>query len=119
MDGYKLSPFVIMKGKQNESIKKKDLPELNLRYQRKVIFTCQDNAWCDEEEMLQWIEEVWKPLTFLKKPRITMLILDQFTVHKTNSVLSALGKLGTVAIHLPPGETSKLQILDVGIKQTL
>jgi hypothetical protein len=46
-----------------------------------------------------------------------MLILDQFTVHKTNSVLSALGKLGTVAILLSPGETSKLQILDVGINK--
>jgi hypothetical protein len=117
MDGYKLSPFVIMKGKPNGRIKKKDLPELNLRCKSEVIFTFQDNAWCDEEAMLQWIEEVWKPLTILKKPRITMLILDQFTVQKTNSVLSAIGKLGTVVIHLPPGETSKLQILDVGINK--
>jgi hypothetical protein len=53
MDGCKLSPFVIMKGKQNGRIKKKDLPELNLRYKSEVVFTYQDNAWCDEEAMLQ------------------------------------------------------------------
>jgi hypothetical protein len=116
MDGWKLPPFVILKGQRNGRIIAKKLPDLNSQYDD-VVFSCQENAWCDEKAMLEWIELVWKPFATLKYPHLTLLILDQFSVHKTNSVLEALSDLGTIVIHLPPGETSKLQILDVGVNR--
>jgi hypothetical protein len=67
--------------------------------------------------MLEWIEMVWKPFALSKGGQKTILLLDQYTVHKTREVIDKLKRFGTIVILLPAGETSKVQVLDVGINK--
>jgi hypothetical protein len=101
----------------NSKIKQQELPFLNNRYKRDNYFTAQEHNWCDEDLFVEWVKEVWKPITIVKGLKYTLLILDQYHVHKTARVLDALASDGTQVVHLPPAETGTLQVLDVGINK--
>ena len=90
---------------------------MNRQYEKNIYFSVQENAWCDQETFEEWIDFVWMPFVETKRPLPTLLILDQYKVHQQDKILEKLANLGTLVIHLPPGETSKLQVLDVGINK--
>jgi hypothetical protein len=96
---------------------KTELPSLYRKFENNAHFSCQQNAWCDKAAFMDWIEFIWKPFTELKCPLPTLLILDQYKVHRQDKVLERLANLGTLVIHLPLGETSQLQALDVGVNK--
>jgi hypothetical protein len=81
-----------------------------------AIFAVQKNGWIDEELMLKWIESVWAPYVSTKSS-ICVLLLDACSAHFAPSVSSKFAELGTLVIPLPPGETSKVQVLDVGVNK--
>jgi hypothetical protein len=105
--GFKLPAHVIIKGTKKGRITIQELPRLHRKYNN-LFLSCQENAWCDKESFQEWIRMVWKPFTESKYPLPTLLILDQNKVHRQEKVIETLQSLGTLVIHLPPGETSQL-----------
>jgi hypothetical protein len=74
----------------------------------------------DVTKLLLWIGSklcIWKPFTELKHPLPMLLIFNQYKVHRQDKVVERLVNLGTLVIHLPPGETSQLQVLDVRVNK--
>jgi DDE superfamily endonuclease len=53
----------------------------------KVRYGAQKNVWMDEEQMLQWVEKVWKPSVV--RFEIYYLLLDCCTSHFTTLVKEA------------------------------
>ena len=91
--GKKLPAFVIFKGTKTGRVKQRDIPALNIIDPQFAVFSTQDNNWCDEDLMLQWIQAVWKPWVLSRGGRLTALILDDYSAHKTEKVKDAFNKL--------------------------
>jgi transposase-like protein len=100
-----LKPYVILKGKTLRCLKK-FTPNANytLAYQK--------NAWCTEDNFIELLSQ-------LPKDKKILLLLDNFSGHKTEKVMGFLkDNYPLVEIMLlPPNTTSILQPLDVGINK--
>jgi len=118
IDGRKLPPFVIFNGKRvatapiYQAIQN---PEKN-GYHPALRYNVQRKAWMDEDLMLYWIDQVWKPYAN-SIPGPTLLLLDMFQAHLTTHVQWSLAQCGTTVEFIPGGYTSKLQAMDVGINK--
>ena len=66
---------------------------------------------------LDWVKQIWEP--YAKAFPRTLLILDEFSVHKMESVKSTMTKLNTDLLYIPSGMTSKLQPLDIFVNKPL
>jgi hypothetical protein len=82
-----------------------------------VELVVQENAWFDEEVMLDWIDRVWKREVAVDPIEIHYLLLDSFTTHMTGPVQHAFEECNTKVDFIPPGFTSKLQMVDVGVNR--
>ena len=107
-DGRKLPPFLILKRK---TVSKSD------SFLKDVIVRAQQKGWMTEELMLEWLKPVWsrKPGAFLNQP--SMLVLDVFKGHLTDSVKNQLLNMKTELVVIPSGMTSVLQAMDVSINK--
>jgi len=67
--------------------------------------------------MLGWLEIVWgcRPRALLNQP--SMLVLDAFKGHLTDSVKNQLRKMKTELVVIQGGMTSVLQPMDVSINK--
>ena len=67
--------------------------------------------------MLEWMKIVWgcRPRAFLNQP--SMLVLDAFKGHLTDSVKNQLHKMNTELVVFPGGMISVLQPMDVSINK--
>ena len=67
--------------------------------------------------MLEWLKIVWgrRPRAFLNQP--SMLVLDAFKGHLTDSVKKQLRKMNTELVVIPGGMTSVLQPMDISINK--
>jgi hypothetical protein len=54
-------------------------PELQLAIQKAALM--------DEDMMLKWIKNVWRPFTLTKGGHMTYLLLDEWQPHMTSAVL--------------------------------
>ena len=79
-----------------------------------VVATMQQKAWMDEQRMLAWTSDVWRPYV---SGRPALLILDKFSAHFTDRVQEAFRQLNTKWILIPGGCTSVLQPLDISINK--
>jgi hypothetical protein len=105
-DGRKLPPLLILK--------RKTLPKSE-SYPNDVIVRAQEKGWMMEELMLEWLKTVWTrgPGAFLNQP--SMLVLDAFKGHVTDSMKDQFRKMKTELVIIPGGMTSVLQPTDVSI----
>ena len=78
MDGTKLPPFIIFKGKETGRVIKEFTSEKH-DYATSVFYTVQEKAWVDTRIFLEWVEKVWKPFTKGKEEG-TYLLMDEFSV---------------------------------------
>ena len=105
-----------MSGKPKGHIAKRELPTLpgNLTYH------CQEKAWFDEHVMLDWVKEVLAPYV-ANAPHgiVPIILLDDFTAHKTGQVVDAIQHLGIEVEFVPPGCTGMVQPVDVGYNKSL
>ena len=102
--------YVITKGKKvPQELEELETPNL--------VIASNDNAWMTEELFLKWISRVWRPYTH-DMPR-SLLIVDQFRVHKMSNILAELEECGTDVVFIPPGLTFFLQPYDVFINKPL
>ena len=70
---------------------------------REMRYPCQEKAWFDEDVMTEWIEECLGPYVATAPPGIVpFLLLDDFRVHKTGKVVSAIQELGIQVEFIPP-----------------
>jgi len=107
-DGRKLPPLLILK--------RKTLPKSEA-FPKDVILRAQKKEWMTEELMLEWLKIVWgrRPRAFLNQP--SMLVLDVFKGHLTDSVKNQLRKMKTELVVILGGMTSVLQPKDVSINR--
>jgi len=106
--GRTLPPLLILK--------RKTLPK-SKSFPMDVIVRAQEKGWMMEELMLEWLKIVWvrRPGAFLNQP--SMLVLDAFKGHLTDSVKNQLSKMKTELVVIPGGMTSVLQPIDVSINK--
>jgi transposase-like protein len=113
MDGQKLPPFIIFKGKVNGRIRREWTG--NTEYPSSSFYAVQEHAWVDRDVFIQWINKVWKP--FCEQKNSTYLMMDEFSVHLMQECVDPIRECGTEIDFILGGYTSKLQILDVGVNK--
>ena len=112
--GDQLVPMVVYKGTENNTIKKRELPN----HHPTCIYETQENAWMDERVMLRWVEEVLTPYVALAPPGIIpIILLDSYRCHVMASVVNVIQDLGCEVVHIPGGCTGLLQLLDVRLNK--
>ena len=118
MEGEKMPPYIIFKGKlsQRSTVFKEVHEPQKYGYPRRLAYYLQENAWMDEQSMLEWIRQVWNPIAN-RQEGIKLLLLDEATAHMTTLVRQAFTVTNTVVEFIPGGYTSKLQAMDVGINK--
>ena len=82
-----------------------------------VIFL--SNAWCDHEIFLYWLNNIWFISSIYKSIKNSILILDRATTHFDNDLTNVFNKREASYVLIPPGLTSYLQPLDVGINKEI
>ena len=103
-------------GKANGTIAKRELPTLPTD----LIYLCQGKAWFDEAVMMEWVEKILAPyVENVPRGIVPILLLDDFSVHKTGAVVGAIQALGVEVEFIPPGCTGMVQPVDVGYNKPL
>lgn len=105
-DGTKLTPMVIFKRK---TMPTGNFPGVHVKVQPK--------GWMDEKLMKWWCSNVWeqRPNGSLKKN--SLLVMDTFSAHTTDSVKERLHDNRTALAIIPGGLTSICQPIDVSINK--
>ena len=106
-DGSKLRPMVIFK--------RKTLPKVANKHG--IVIAAQEKGWMDTERMKIWIEKVWRARRGGLGRRRSLLVLDAFEAHVTDSVKTAIARENTNLAVIPGGLTSILQPLDVSLNK--
>ena len=102
--------MLIFKGKPNRQIVKCEFPE----YPEGCVYACQDNAWMDEQVMLQWVEQILKPyVDTAPEDVIPILFLDSMA-----AVVNEIQALGVEVEQIPGGCTYLCQPVDIGINKS-
>ena len=113
-DGAVLPPMLIFKGKTNRTIR-------NLAVPSGMLVVTQEKAWMDEKLMLEWLDKIWLPHTESKQKELeftkSFLTLDAFSAHKVDSVCEKMSDNNVGSQLVPPGCTSKVQVLDVSLNR--
>ena len=106
-DGHKLIMYTIFKRK---ILPKEKLPS-------GIVVRVQQNGWMTEDLFMEWLKTVWfrRPGALLR-PR-SMLIIDSFRVHLTDSVKEKCQKEKCDMVVIPGGMMGMLQPLDVSINR--
>ena len=96
--GKMLTPMLIFKGKPNGQIVKCKF----LEYPEGCVYACQDNAWMDEQVMLQWVEQILKPyVDTAPEDVVPILFLHSYRCHIMASVVNEIQALGVEVEHIP------------------
>jgi hypothetical protein len=106
-DGRKLPPLLILE--------RGTLPKSEAFM--KDIVRAQEKGWMTEELMLEWLKIVWshRPGAFLNQP--SMIVLDAFKGHVTDSVTDQLHEMKTELVVILVGMTLVLQPMDIPINK--
>jgi hypothetical protein len=108
-DGQALSPLIIWPGvTQVSSWTSHATPGWR--------FACSENGYMDSRINLEWIQQVFDPLTRAKangKPRV--LISDGFGTHESLEVMTHCFEQNIILCRLPSHTSHKLQPCDVGV----
>ena len=113
MNGEKMTPLVVFKGKPDGRIARNfgGMPT-SMRY------ISEDKAWVDHRVFKNWIDQVWAPFA-LEKGDNTYLLMDEFSAHFMPSCSNQINGCGTTIDYILGGYTSKLQVMDVGVNKPL
>jgi DDE superfamily endonuclease len=116
--GHKFPPFVIFQGKPGKIVQ--DECTMIQRFASEdglnIHLTVQNKGWMDSQVMLEWAAAVWAPWANDQCGRC-LLILDEFTGHRSAELRAFLEDNNTSLIFIPGGYTSKLQVMDVGLNK--
>ena len=107
-DGTKLPPVIIFKLK---NVPREEFPE-------GVIIRANAKGWMNEDEMGWWIENVWTQRARRTSNPKSLLVLDAFSAHRTDTVKRRIDRKNTDIAIIPGGLTSRLQSLDVSMNKS-
>ena len=112
--GKMLPPLLVFKGAKNGRIMKKEFPT----FDNSMYYTCQENAWMDEQVMLMWVEKVLKPyIESASEGIVPLLLLDSYHCHVMASVVNEIQELGVEVEHIPGGCMYLCQPVNIGINK--
>ena len=111
----RVRPTVIFRGKG-----KRIKPDEKKNWDKRVKVYFQPKAWCDESIMKQWVCDKWgnmftNPVTSGSSGKI--LVADVHTAQQTDEVKRRLVAKKTVLVNVPPGCTSRVQPLNVYVRE--
>ena len=107
-DGTKLTPVIIFK-------------LVNVPWEEfsdRVIIQANAKGWMNEDEMSWWVENVWTQCASRASNPRSLLVLDAFTAHRTDTVKRRFYRKNTDLAIIPGGLTSCLQPLDVSLNKS-
>ena len=107
-DESKLPPIIIFKLKNI----------LRETFSNSIFIRVNAKGWINEDEMIQWVKNVWSRRTVDSSNPSSLLILDSFCDHLFSSVKQKLHKKATNIIVIPDELISKLQPLNVSINKS-
>ena len=103
--------MIIFKGKTKRFIKGLTAPP-------GVIIAHQEKGWMDGKLMLKWLDGVWnKSCQFNQPGAESLLIMDSFSAHLTDSVADNLKKNKVHTVIVPGGCIPILQPLDANLNK--
>jgi len=103
--GQKFRQFVILKGTHRSRIQASMEAENDVT----TYFSCQPNAWTDQDQIESWLETIWWPIAqSINGPKI--LIIDSYPLHE--DLKNQFEKYNTIVKFVPKGLTWALQPLD-------
>ena len=97
-DGMKLPPVIIFK---LVNVPQEEFPD-------GVIIRANAKGWMNEDEMSWWIENVWTQRASRASNPRSLLVLDAFTAHRTDTVKCRFYRKNTNLVIIPDGLTSRL-----------
>jgi hypothetical protein len=107
-DGTKLPPVIIFK---LVNVPREEFPD-------GVIIRANAKGWMNEDEMSWWVENVWTQRASRASNPKSLLVLDAFTAHRTDTVKRRFYRKNTDIAIIPGGLTSRLQPLDVSLNKS-
>jgi hypothetical protein len=112
--GKLLKPLLVFKGARNGRIVQREFPT----FPNDMLYSCQPNAWMDEEVMLLWVEQVLGPYVATAPDGVVpILFLDSYRCHMMASVVTKIQDLGVEVENIPGGCTGLCQPVDVGVNK--
>ena len=113
-NGEKLTPLIVFRGTIGGRVAR-EFSRTTDPYPTALHYMTNQNAWMTEEVMIEWIAEILTPFALRHGIQRICLILDSFTVHRSESVRQMLMDHGISVVYIPGGMTAELQPLDVGV----
>ena len=114
-NGWKLPPLVVVKGESGKTIENK-LRKLDFCQKEQIFVYTQKSGWCTNEIMEEWIKKVYSPYSKWCKEKV-LLIIDQAPSHVSDISIKMFKSLDINYLLIPPGLTSILQPLDIGVNK--
>jgi hypothetical protein len=112
MSGVKLKPHVVFKGVRTGRIAREVQS-----FPATATYGVNQNAWMAEEDVLSYINTTIRNHVSTNQNGRSLVILDECTSHKTDSVKDAFLQMNCDFIHIPGGQTSILQPMDVSVNK--
>lgn len=105
----RIKPLLIFKGTEQR------IPDREkMQHDPRVVVQFQENAWCNEEMIVFWLRNMGKKPNMFGQPRDRLLTYDAHRAQTTERVKTILTQECQTTLGLvPPGATSKVQLLDV------
>lgn len=104
LDGTKVPPLIIAKGKRN-----------NIQKNSGIYVLETEKAWCTQAVIRQWIDLILP--TILRGSQRGLLVWDSASTHRAKDMKQFLNKRRIDQIMIPAGMTSYLQSLDLVINK--
>ena len=95
--------------------KRKTIPKINNKHG--IVVSAQEKGWMDSEQMRVWIGKAWLSRLGGLGRRRSLLVLDSFEAHVTDTVKASFKRENTELAVFPGGLTSLLQPLDVSLNK--
>jgi hypothetical protein len=106
---------ILAAGMPNGMIARREVPTLPAG----LIYRLNKKAWFNKQIMLDWIDHVLAPCVATVLPGIvSILLLDQFGVHKMGLIVDSIQALGVQVKFIPAGCTGLVQLVDVGCNKS-
>jgi len=109
-DGSKLPPLFIFKSKTPVS------NNIKTKFQDKALICSNSSGWCARDNFQDWPNLIWLNLN-LKHNQKSLLVMDNFSVHKLPFVDTMFKAESSYHAYIPPGCTGLLQPLDTHINK--
>ena len=84
----------------------------------RVIVRTNSQGWMNENEMSQWVENVWTQRARQGSNSKSLLVLDSFTAHKTNVIKCRFYEKNTDLAIILGWLTSRLQPLNISLNKS-